>query len=224
MYSPGFIKLFAFVILLCSSCGGLQSAENSNSTPHIIEESEAGIPFQNKEPETFQTEIIVTNLANGEKEEKKYFLARRGATRLTVFNRGEKEEISLLQTADGKTFFINKERKNFRESQSQTGQMSGELIEFLTTEWLNQKTDAAVENLGQENNLTKYRVRFAGSNASEIIVFVDENLKLPVKQEFYSVSNEQKTLMLSVEMKNFLPSADENLFKLPQDYKKAENQ
>ncbi len=223
MLLSDFTKLFAFALLLCSSCSVWQPAENNNSTPHVIEEAETGIPFQNKEPEIFQTEIVVTNFLNGASEEKRYFLARSGTQRLTIFNRGETGETAVLQSADGKTFFINNERKSYRENQTQSGQTGGELIEFLTTEWLNQKTDAEFENLGAENNLTKYRVRFANSNASEIVIFVDGNLNLPVKQEFYSVSGENRTMTFSVEMKNFLPSADENLFKLPQDYKRAEN-
>jgi hypothetical protein len=130
--------------------------------------------------------------------------------------------MSVLQTADGKTFFINNEKKSYQEKQIQPEPSNNELGEFLTTDWLNQKTDAVFENLGAENNLTKYRVRLAGSNVSEILIFVDENLKLPVKQEFYSVAGEQRTVTFSVELKNFLTSTDENLFKLPQDYKRME--
>ena len=215
MHLFNFVKLIlVFALLMSASCGVWQSAENVNSTLHVTEDIETGIPFQNKEPEQFQTEIIVSNFTGGEK---RYFLARDGANRLTVFNRGEKSEISVLQTADGKTFFINNEKKSYQEKQTKAAQTGGELSEFLTTEWLNQKTDAAFENLGAENNLTKYRVRLGDSKVSEILIFVDENLKLPVKQEFYSVSGEQKTLMFSVELKNFSLQADK-LFELPKNY------
>lgn len=223
MFSSDSVKFFILsAFLFCPACGVWQSAKNVNSAPHVTEEIKTGIPFENKEPEAFQTEIVVTSYTNGEKSEKKYFLARNGAQRLTIFNRGEPNEASVLQTRDGKTFFLDGGKKTFRENQNPVGQGSGELNEFLTTEWLNQKTDAAFENLGTENNLTKYLVRLAGSNASEIFIYEDENLKIPVKQEFYSVSGEQKTLFFSVELKNFQTSADENLFKLPQDYKRVE--
>lgn len=217
------VKLFLiFALLICSSCSIWQSAENTNSSPHIIEQIKTGIPFENKEPDTFQTEIVVTNFLNGEKTERRYFLARNGVQCLTVFNRGERGEMSVLQAADGKTFFINNERKSYQDKQVQPQRSGNELDEFLTTGWLNQKTDAVFEKLGAENNLTKYRVRLADSNVSEILIFVDENLKLPVKQEFYSITGEQRTLTFSVELKNFLTSTDENLFKLPQDYKRTE--
>ncbi len=219
-----FVKHFlVFALLICASCNVWQTAENTDSpSPHVIEEIKTGVPFENKEPETFQTEIVVTNFLNGEKTERRYFLARNGAQRLTVFNRGEKGETSVLEMADSRTFFINNEKKSYREDQTRAGQSNDGLDEFLTTEWLNQKMDAEFENLGTENNLTKYRVRLADSNISEILIFVDETLKLPVKQEFYSIAGEQKTLTLLVELKNFLTSADENLFKLPQDYKRTQ--
>lgn len=223
MLLSGFIKYFLiFASLISVSCGVWQSAENSASAPlRAVEELETGIPFQNKEPEQFQTEIVVTNFFGGEKTERRYFLARSGVRRMTIFNRGEKGETSVLQTADGRTFFISGEKKNLRESPSQSGQTGNDLTEFLTTRWLNQKTDAAFEKLGAENNLTKYRVRLAASDASEILIFVDENLKLPVRQEFYSASGEGKTLMFSIELKNFSLQAEEKLFELPKNYRET---
>lgn len=219
MLLSGFIKYFLiFASLISVSCGVWRSAEKSNLVTRATEEPETGIPFQNKEPEQFQTEIIVTNFFGGEKRERRYFLARGGARRLTIFNRGEKSETSVLQAADGRNFFISGEKKTVRESQSPSGQTGGELTEFLTTRWLNQKTDAAFEKLGAENNLTKYRVRLAASDASEILIFVDENLKLPVRQEFYSASGDGKTLMFSIELKNFSLQAEERLFELPKNY------
>lgn len=222
MLLSDFVKIFLiFALLICSSCSIWQSAENTNSPPHIIEQIKTGIPFENKEPDTFQTEIVVTNFLNGEKTERRYFLARNGAQRLTVFNRGESSETSVLQAADGKTFFINNEKKSYREKQIQPERSGNELDEFLTTGWLNQKTDAVYENLGTEDNLTKYRVRLADSNVSEILIFVDESLKLPVKQEFYSMISEQKTLLYSVELKNFSLQTEDKLFELPKNYQET---
>ena len=220
-----FNKIFlASVFLFCStSCSFWQTAENTNSNPpQISEETKTDIPFESKEPETFQTEIVVTNFLNGEKTEKIYFLARTGNKSLTVFNRGEITEHSILNDG-GKTIFINQENKTFRETGSDSnGVSSDETLEFLTTEWLNRKTDASFEKLSTENNLTNYLVKLGNSSESEIVLTYDESLKLPVKQEFYSISGEQKILTMTVELKNFQLSADEKLFVLPQDYKRAE--
>ncbi len=221
-----FIKLkcfLAFILLFCASCGFWQTAENTNlNAPQISEEIKTGIPFESKEPDAFQTEIVVTNFLNGEKSEKVYFAARNGNKSLTVFNRGEKSEHSILIDG-GKTFFFNNENKTFRETEGDLNAVSAdEMSEFLTSRWLNRKIDAKFEKLGTENNLTNYRVTHGNSAASEIILIYDENLKMPVKQEFYSISGEAKILTMTVELKNFQPSADEKLFVLPQDYKRAE--
>jgi outer membrane lipoprotein-sorting protein len=217
--------LFASIFLFClTSCGFWQTAENTNTNaPQISEEIKTGIPFESKEPETFQTEIIITSFLNGEKTEKVYFAARTGNKSLTIFNRGEKTEHSVL-TDGGKTFFFNTENKTFRETENTSGAVSSgdEMSEFLTSLWLNRKTDAKFEKSETENNLTNYRITPENSAASEIILTYDENLKMPVKQEFYSVSGEEKTLTMTVELRNFQPSADEKLFVLPQDYKRAE--
>ena len=79
-----------------------------------------------------------------------------------------------------------------------------------------------LKNSRTENNLTNYRIKLGSSAESEIVLTYDENLKLPVKQEFYSISGEQKVLTMTVELKNFQLSADEKLFVLPQDYKRVE--
>lgn len=218
-------KLFlVFFVIFCTSCGFWRSSENTNSKSiEISDEAKSNVPFESEEPEIFQTEIVITNFLNGEKTEKKYFLARSGNKLLTVFNRGEKTENSMLN--DGaKTFFTNAETKTFRENQTVSNGVSNsdETLEFLTTEWLSRKTGASFDKLETNNNLTNYRVRLSDSNASEIILTYDETLKMPVKQEFYSISGEQKDLTMSIELKNFQTSADEKLFVLPQDYKRVE--
>lgn len=218
-------KVFLIIFFLfCSSCGFWRSAENANSdVPIISDDAKSGIPFESRESEIFQTEIVVTNFLNDEKTEKKYFLARSGNKTLTIFNRGEKTENSVLN--DGaKTFFINGETKTFRENQtiSNAALASDELQDFLTTEWLSKKLASNFEKLETQDNLTNYRVRLNDSNASEIILTYDETLKMPVKQEFYSISGDQKNLTMTVEIKNFQTSVDEKLFVLPQDYKRAE--
>ena len=137
------------IFLFCSTaCSFWQTAENTNSNvPHISEEPQTGIPFENKEPETFQAEIVVTNFLDGEQTEKVYFAARAGNKSLTVFNRGEQTEYSILNDG-GKFIFINQETKTFRETGSVSdGVSSDETLEFLTTEWLNRKTDASFEKL-----------------------------------------------------------------------------
>ncbi|HSK73662.1 MAG TPA: hypothetical protein VK892_18335 [Pyrinomonadaceae bacterium] len=219
MFSSTALKTFlVLAALFCASCQAWQSAENVNREAIVAEEIKTGIPFSTAEPEIFQAEIIVSTGS----AEKKFFTARNKAGHLTVFNRGEKDEIAVLRAKDGETYVINREKKTFRKNQNGAGDslsVDRNLLDFLTTKWLVEKRDATFENLGAENNLTKYRVRFADSNSSEILVFVDENLKIPVKQEFYSLADGQKNLMYSTEVRNFKLQAEDGLFELPKDYR-----
>ena len=95
-------------------------------------------------------------------------------------------------------------------------------MSFLTTEWLSEKRDASFEKLDSDVNLTKYRVRLDESNFSEILVYVDQNSGLPVKQEFYSIGGDgQKNLAYAFELKNLKLETEENLFSVPANFKKV---
>jgi hypothetical protein len=88
---------------------------------------------------------------------------------------------------------------------------------------LNQKIPAIFENLGSEAGLLKFRVKLGEpyNNTSEILIYVDESLKLPIKQQFYSINGEQRTLTFSVEMKDFKFETDEKFFELPEGYRRV---
>lgn len=208
-----FILIFTLVCL--SSCKHWQKSSNE---PVVIKEPEiieikSEIPFATKEPETFQTEIIVKN----EGEEEKTFIAK-SKGRFLIRN----GETATLQIDANKSFLINFAKKIYVENTGKSLvkiENPGETLnDFLTTEWLNQKTDAKFENLGVENGLTKYRASF---EASESLIFVDENFKIPIRQEFYSIDGEAKTLVYSMELQNLKLIAEEQLFEVPKDFRKV---
>jgi outer membrane lipoprotein-sorting protein len=230
MFSSNPPKLFCLALFfsICfssaASCGLWGRAnENSgggNPANFAAQEIPSEIPFPNKEPDVFQTEIIVSTFTNnGEKSERKTFIARSGNRRVTVFDAGEKNEISLLQLDQTGVFSIYREKKIYTEklaSQSAAAGSSAESFsDFLTAARLNAKATAGFERLGAENGLRKFRARLNNSEASEILIYVDENLKLPVRQEFYSRAGEQKTLLYTIELKNFQLQTDEKLFEPP---------
>jgi hypothetical protein len=142
---------------------------------------------------------------------------------LTVFNAGEKDEYSLLEFGANQSFTIRNPKKIYTKSQPSLTIEGENTIDFLTTEWLNQKTTAKFEDLGTENGLLKFRVKLGDTETtnSEVLIYFDEALKIPVRQEFYSASGEQRRLLFSVEMKNFKSAADEKLFELPKDYRRV---
>jgi hypothetical protein len=54
-----------------------------------------------------------------------------------------------------------------------------------------------------------------------MLIFVDEAQNLILKQEFYSVNGEQKTLMTTIELKNLKLETEADLFIIPKDYRKT---
>lgn len=223
-----------FYLALCfsigfSACGfWSRRAENSNAanpTPFTAQEIPSEIPFSSREPEIFQCEIIVSNFIDGEKQERKTFVARSGNRRLTIFAAGEKTEVAFLQAGEDGAFSISQEKKVYTENAAGRAlpASGGENFnDFLTVAWLNSKASAAFENLGAENGFDKFRVRLNDSEASEILIYVDENLKIPVKQEFYSRAGSEKTLLYAVELKNFQLQTDDKFFELPpKDFRKV---
>ncbi|HEX8248327.1 MAG TPA: hypothetical protein VF599_09160 [Pyrinomonadaceae bacterium] len=234
MLSSNPAKLFYLVLFfsICFSACGFwrQAQENSNAerAPFAAQEIPSEIPFSNKEPEVFQSEIIISSFINGEKSERKTFLARSGGRRLAIFAAGEKAEVSFLQIDEARAFSISREKKIYTETAfNRAPAASGgeNFTDFLNVARLNAKASAAFESLGAENGLSKFLVRLNNSGASEILIYVDENLKIPVRQEFYSRAGDQKTLLYAVELKNFQLRTDDNLFEPPpKDFRKVSSE
>ncbi|HLM01818.1 MAG TPA: hypothetical protein VK400_12240 [Pyrinomonadaceae bacterium] len=223
-----FHLVFCFSICFSASCGFWSGAGNENSnadrTPFNAQEIPSEIPFSTREPEVFQCEIIVSSFINGEKFERKTFVARSGGRRLLVFAAGEAGEVSLLRIDDARSFSISREKKIYTESAAinraapaASGSGAGENFDdFLIAARLGAKAPAAFERLGAENGLSKFLVRLNNSEASEILIYVDENFKIPVRQEFYSrAAGGEKTLLYAVELKNFQLQTDDKFFEPP---------
>ena len=221
MLSLDFIKnfvLLALVPLFFSSCRYWQKAETETPgpTPFAVKELKSEIPFSTREPEVFQTEIVVTT--NG--QERKTFVAQNGANRRFDFNFGSKNQVSVVQT--DKNYLLLPDKKIYAENlNGEKDAASESWADFLTTEWLNAKTEARFERLETEGNLTKYLVRLGAGDLSEILIYVDEAQGFPVRQEFYSTGGGQKILTYSVELKNLKLQTDDNLFAVPKDYRQV---
>ena len=221
MFSKNYIKFFLFfalVVSFASACrvwrGG--GTETPSPTPFIAEELKSEIPFASAEPEVFQAEIIVT--AN--ETTRKTFTARSGVNRRIDYDYGAENQLTNLQT--DKNYLISPKRKVYAEnSPSENSATSDDWTNFLTTEWLSAKTSAKFEKLETFENITKYRVLLDEKETSEIFVYFDEAQKIVIKQEFYSISSEQRTLNFTFELRNLKLQTDENLFAVPTDFKKV---
>lgn len=211
--------LLALVSLtLCFGCRFWQNAENTNTSPGggSFAEDKSDLPFSTREPEVYQAEIVVT--AAG--VERVTFTARNGAKRRYEYNFGEKTAVVWLK--GDKSYLLLPDKKIYAEQDSDDGTSApSALEEQLTTEWLNTKPGARFESLGTENKLKKYSAKLNESNASEIVVFIDEASGLPLKQEYYSISGEQRGLLYSVELRNLKLEAGDELFAIPSDFRKV---
>lgn len=207
--------------VIFSSCSFWRTSDDSPKNPNTIAENDLStrIPFENTEPEIFQAEIVLSSFLNGEKIERIIKAARNGAKMRYDYPNGS----SFLQKGENEKFFLDSNKKIYAQSPIGAESLSdgGEsLKDLLTTEWLNEKSNVKFENLGAENGLAKYRVKGENEN-SEVLIYVDENLKLPVKQEFYAINGGQKNLVSAVEIRNFKTQADDSLFEIPKDFKQV---
>jgi outer membrane lipoprotein-sorting protein len=215
MFSSKPLKLvLIFTLISCSSCRFWQNSSNSNTSSNQINASETKneVFYPTKEPENYQLEVVVKS----DDEEQRTLVAKSGMRFFSI-----SDDIAALKIDAAKSYVINFDKKIFAENLTTAG-TSDDSVEtlqsFLTTELLNGKTDAAFENLGDANGLTKYRASFG---ESESLIYVDENFKLPMRQEFYSVNGEERTLMYSSEIQNFKLQADESFFAVPKDFRKV---
>jgi hypothetical protein len=197
------------LLLICAACRFFQGANTDTPKPFTPEEIKSEIPFSTREPEVFQTEIVITS---GGAENKK-FIARSGNNRRFDYNSGAKNQVSTIQT--DKVFTVLADKKIYTEAA--LNQDFSAQNDF-TGEWLNKKMDAEFTEIGKTDNLTQYRVNFG---SAEMLIFVDANLNLPVRQEFYSLADGQRTLTMTVELRNFRAEAGNDLFAVPKDFKKV---
>lgn len=188
-------------------------------TPFVAEELKSEIPFLTKEPEAFQAEFVITANEN----ERKNLVARNGENRRYDYNIGEEIQLSLLKT--DKNYLIFPQQKIYTEtSTTEIVQAANDWTNFLTVEWLSAKNESKFEKLETVENITKYRILVDNKEVSETIIFVDENQKIPVKQEFFSINGEQKTLLFTFEIRNLKLQPDDSLFIIPTDFKKVSSE
>lgn len=202
----------ALFLSFISGCRYWQNTENTNVSQ--VPEIKSEFPFSTREPENFTVEIIV-KIAESER---KTLFTRSGAKRRYDYDHGDEDQVSVINS--DKTYMLFPAKKVYAENTALNTQPVGDpLGEPLA--WLYAKPDARIDKLETQNNITKYSVKLAGSDASEIYIYADENIGLPVKQEFYSIIADQKTLQYIMELRNFRTDVDENLFVIPKDFRRV---
>lgn len=217
MTVSNFCKNFGFLLILIvfQACQLWQDKpQNSTNSTVSVQEAKSDIPFSTKEPETFQADFIFSDVDHGER---KIFVARQEKKLRIDYEDGS----SLLQLTETGSFLINHQHQIYAEKVFQTAnpeKTEETLQDFLTIEWLNEKDEVKFESLPPENGLLKFKALLG---ASEVLIYFDENLQMPVKQEFLHVVGEQRDVLYRTEMKNFKPLTEPSFFELPKNYRQV---
>ncbi len=209
----------------CSSCGKTGPAPGVNSPPPASPAVSA-LPFSTREPALYQAEIVIS-ITETDAGGQKYFIARDGEKRRTDYELSAKETMSVLEDEGGKTIVLLPQKKCSAEEKKAAGSAApaqGEsFTDFLTSGWLAEKIPTNFESLGKETvggrALAKFRVRYEKTNGvespGEALVWVDEELGMPVRTEFYTLKDGQKMNPITTEFRNIKLSVDAGVFNKP---------
>jgi len=212
--AAGYFVLFA-LFTACVGCGFWQDKAEPGTS---IASTEARVtPFSTKEPETYQAEIVIT--AGG--IERRIFTARKGAMRRVDYDFGTSEQKTFLQSEGD---YVVSDALKIYAAKSPGKEMPGstELENDVTDNLLNRRHDTNFENLGRENGISRFRAVPADSDSSESIIFVNDVLGLPVRQEFYSIDPAgQRMLQYTSELRDVRLDVDDALFTVPAKFRKV---
>lgn len=238
-------RLAVFLILasiFSSACsfGGSQveSTTHTDSTEQLVSDEISQPPFQSKEPEKYQAQIVFAfkwDETDAESIEQTTLVARDGLNRRLDFKNDDKRQISRLETADGKRFLLAPQRKIYAQIFEPASEIFIEAVapeEYSLAHLLYAKpAQARFQKIGAENvngkQLTKYLVNFdvirGSENArTETAVWIDENIGLPVRTEIAAIVDQKPTGAKSVvELRDFKLEPDADVFNIPANFRQV---
>ena len=213
MFLSNPVKIFHaawFFSIVFAGCGVWRG--NDNSTITFASPPKSEYPFSVREPEIFQAGIVIRV---GDTE-RRLFIARNLSSRRIDFDLGTDNHRAVL--VSDKEYIVDFKRKTFEEREMSS--TAEEAFDPLTAEILNTRDYGTFDEIRRSGNVVEYRARINDSLNSEAIIFFDEKIGLPVKQEFYSIEGEQRRLQYSMELHDFKPEAEAELFTVPRDFRR----
>ena len=184
---------------------------NENTTSFTASQPRTELPFSTREPEVFQADVVVRT---GDVE-RTISLARDGTKRRIDYDPDTDQHRALLVTDKEYTIDFRSKRLTASEP-SPAGSAQNELLAHL----LHVRNFTEFEEIGREGNAVQFRARINERKASEVIIFFDESIGLPVKQEFYSLESDQRLLRYTVELRNFKKKVDAGVFDVPVGFRR----
>jgi hypothetical protein len=206
-------KIFSatcFLSLVFAGCSLWRGNENSAVT--FASEPKSEFPFVAHEPDVFQAELVVRT---GETE-RRTLIARDGGMRRMDFDVGTDNRHAVLIT--DKEYLLYFKRMTFEERDLSSN--AAAQFEPLTAQMLNLRDYASFDEMGRNGSVVQFKARVNESRNSEVLIFFDESIGLPVREEFYSIEGDQRTLQYSVELRDFRRDVQPDLFTVPPDFRR----
>ncbi len=147
---------------------------------------------------------------------RRYFVARSGELRRTDYDVGTKW--ASASVSNERRYLLLPGLSLYAVVDEKTAESEDDWSSFLTTGLLNSRTESRYERIETSDGSTQYRAILGDENRSEAIITIDPASGLPVRQEFYSLSGDSRTLTMTIEIKNFKPEAPDALFAIPSGY------
>ena len=200
--------------IILTGCSLWRSDPNPTATQASSPTSE--FPFSMREPEVFQTEIVIRT---GE-DERHILVTRSSNQRRIDYDVGTDHQRAVLVT--DKEYLLSFKRKEYTE-RPLTSDLSS-VDSTLTGHLMTARDYSDFEEVGRDGPVIQYRARVNEGSASEVLIFFDQSVGLPVKQEFYSIEGEARTLQYSFELRGFKNEVDDSVFQIGKEFRKVNNE
>ena len=215
MFLSNPVKIFHAVCclsILFAGCSLWRGNENSAVT--FASQPKNEYPFIAREPEVFQAELVVRT---GETE-RRMFIARNGEKRRIDYDVGSDNHHGVV--ISDKEYLLFYKRKVFEERPLSANVAA--LYEPLSAQVLTTRDYANFEEINRDRSVVEYSAQINESSNSESIIFFDEAIGLPIRQEFYSMEGDERKLQYSVALEGFRTEADLDLFIVPKNFRRQE--
>lgn len=200
------VLVILLIVCIAAGCSWFGGSEPPTNSPTTVAPPETGIPFETKEPETFQADFVT--IAGGS-ESRSRFAKKLGRWRFDSFD-AEGPTRSIIQ---GPTLvYVDHSSKQYSEPPTSGPDAQPPFLADLTTSLLHPKQPAKFEKLATDGNVERYKVTADGSNTPSTIVF-DTTIKMMVRHEFDGG--------FAFEMRNFTLEVDDAIFQVPNGYRKV---
>ena len=204
------IALCSFFLQACSS-----SQTNEKKDISLTVDTKSEFPFSTKEPEVYQADIVTAS----DGYEGRYFFARKGDRwRYDLFRR-DVQTISEIHS--DRLYRISHRNRVYCELplQSETS-VPGPFgnNEMGLNLFPRGHEHYEFEEIGREGSVIKYKIRSGLTGKCDTLIYVDTVARMITKQEFLDADGNKNYVY---EIKNLKLEVDDNIFQLPEGYRKV---